>query len=102
MWKSGTRLGVDPVTGWVYEVHLVGELNEEALLRIRGELGDVTARSEPASTQLTVALPDQAALLGVLDRLQALGLTLREVHRMSEPEGGATTRSQTWRPAGRD
>jgi len=88
------------VTFWVYEVQVVGELNDRTLFHIRAELGDVSAISEPASTQLTVTLPDQAGLLGVLDRLQALGLTLREVHRLSVPEsaGSRGSRSQPPRP----
>jgi len=34
---------------------------------------------------LTGVLPDQSALYGVLNRLQALGLELVEVRRLAEP-----------------
>jgi hypothetical protein len=86
------------VTFWVYEVQVVGDLNDRTLSRIRAELGDVSAISEPASTQLTISLPDQAGLLGLLDRLQALGLTLREVHRLSAPERASSTGSRSEPP----
>ena len=38
----------------------------------------------PAETVLTGVVPDQAALYGVLNRLQALGLDLVEVRRVRE------------------
>ena len=60
-------------------------------IRIRGGLGrtiqaafpDLIARAEGADTVLAGPLPDQAALYGVLTRIEALGLELLEVRRES-------------------
>jgi hypothetical protein len=60
---------------------------------VRGRLGrtmraafpDLHARAQSQDTLLTGALPDQAALHGVLARIEALGLELLEVRRL---EGG--------------
>jgi hypothetical protein len=63
-------------------------------IRVRGELGrtiqaafpGLNARAEGADTVLAGPLPDQAALYGVLTRIEALGLELLEVRRES-PDG---------------
>ncbi len=59
-------------------------------IRIRGQLGRTMcaafpalhARTQGEDTLLTGALPDQAALHGVLARIEALGLELLEVRRL--------------------
>lgn len=61
---------------------------------VRGRLGrtmrtafpDLYAQAHGEDTLLTGVLPDQAALYGVLDRVEALGLELLEVRRES-PSG---------------
>ena len=63
-------------------------------IRVRGGLGrtikaafpDLDARAAGPDTVLAGALPDQAALYGVLARIEALGLELLEVRRES-PDG---------------
>lgn len=65
-------------------------------IRVRGVLGrtiqaafpDLIARAEGPDTVLAGPLPDQAALYGVLARIEALGLELLEVRR--ESPGGVT------------
>jgi hypothetical protein len=59
-------------------------------IRIRGQLGrtmlaafpDLHAQAQGEGTLLTGVLPDQAALHGVLARIEALGLELLEVRRL--------------------
>jgi hypothetical protein len=59
-------------------------------IRIRGRLGrtmrtafpDLHAEAQGEDTLLTGVLPDQAALHGVLTRIEALGLELLEVRRL--------------------
>jgi hypothetical protein len=59
---------------------------------VRGHLGEtmlsafpaLRARRSGADTVLTGALPDQAALYGVLAEIEALGLELLEVHRLTQ------------------
>ena len=68
---------------------------------VRGQLGETMRSAFPAlrvqlrgtDTVLTGALPDQAALYGVLAEIEALGLELLEVRRLlardeDEPGGG--------------
>jgi hypothetical protein len=65
-------------------------------IRVRGRLGRTMRSAFPAlhaqaqgeDTVLTGTLADQAALYGVLARIEALGLELLEVHR--ESPGGVT------------
>jgi hypothetical protein len=60
-------------------------------IRLRGHLGPTTlgafigleGRHDEHDTVLAGELPDQAALFGVLDQLQALGLELLELRRLS-------------------
>jgi hypothetical protein len=57
-------------------------------ITIRGRLGDtlidafdgLTATSTPAQTVLRGELADQAALYGVLERIESFGLELLDVH----------------------
>jgi hypothetical protein len=57
-------------------------------ITVGGRLGDaliaafdgLTAKSTPAQTVLSGELADQAALYGVLERIESLGLELLDVH----------------------
>ena len=59
-------------------------------ISVRGHLGEMTRSAFPSldaeprghDTLLTGALPDQAALHGVLAQIEALGLELVEVRRL--------------------
>jgi hypothetical protein len=59
------------------------------VIRVRGVLSDrlltafpgLRSRAERGYTELAGALPDQAALHGVLAQIEALGLELLEVRR---------------------
>ena len=61
-------------------------------IRVRGRLGRTIRAAFPAlrapiqgeDTLLTGALPDQAALHGVLTQIEALGLELLEVRRLPD------------------
>ena len=67
-----------------FEIHVRGSLSPEALV----EFENLRATVVPAETVLTGVVPDQAALYGVLNRLQALGLDLVEVRRVREDPAG--------------
>ena len=62
-------------------------------ISVRGHVGKIALSAFPAlraqhcgrDTVLTGALPDQAALYGVLAELEALGLELLEVRRLPPP-----------------
>ena len=63
-----------------YQVRVRGQLSK-TMLAAFPELRAQVLRSE---TLLTGQLPDQAALFGVLDRVEALGLDLLEVFRAED------------------
>jgi hypothetical protein len=69
-------------------------------ITVRGRMGDaltaafdgLTATPSPAHTVLGGELADQAALYGVLERIESLGLELLEVRRTAShpnPQGGS-------------
>ena len=68
------------------------------LIRVRGVLGammlaafpGLEARESGTDTVLTGLLPDQAALHGLLAQIEALGLELVEVRRVSGATAGTS------------
>jgi hypothetical protein len=65
------------VTSPYYEIRVVGILPPEALL----DFERLTASVEPVETVLHGPLPDQAALHGLLARLETFGVQVLEVRR---------------------
>jgi hypothetical protein len=61
-----------------YEIYVRGHLGET----VRSAFPALRAQTRGEDTVLTGALPDQAALYGVLAEMEALGLELLEVRRM--------------------
>jgi len=72
------------VTTWVFEVQVRGEVTDQVLARLRAEFEQVVAFPEPASTLITGSVPDQAALVGMLNHLDALGLEVREMRQLAD------------------
>jgi hypothetical protein len=66
-----------------YQIRIRGVLSERLLRAFPG----LEAQTRGGQTVLAGALPDQAALHGVLDRIEALGLSLLEV-RSGAPGSG--------------
>jgi hypothetical protein len=65
-----------------YEIRITGILPPEALL----DFEDLTASVEPVETVVQGPLPDQAALNGLLARLETLGVQVLEIRRLhSQP-----------------
>jgi hypothetical protein len=50
----------------------------------------MNASVEPVETVLHGPVRDQAALYGLLDRIQALGLELLEVRQLPDPPAGSS------------
>jgi hypothetical protein len=75
-----------------YEIQVGGLLSE----RLLGAFPELHARGVGRVTVLVGDLPDQAALYGVLSRIEALGLELLEVRRgRSRLEGSAEADGST-------
>ena len=73
-----------------YEIRVKGRLSEA--MQVAFEEFEIT--TEPVETVLHGQVLDQAALHGLLDRIQALGLELVEVRRLAagEPRQSETER----------
>jgi hypothetical protein len=72
----------DAIVGRVgasYEIRVRGRVTESLLPHFEG----LSARVEPVETVLFGKVQDQAALHGLLDRIESLGLELVEVRRYS-------------------
>jgi hypothetical protein len=69
-----------PFGGGSYEIRIKGRLSGSLLAVFEG----MTTSVEPGATVLHGAVRDQAALYGLLDRVQSLGLELIEVRRLPE------------------
>jgi len=65
-----------------YEIHIKGRMSEQLISVFEGM--DATVQSESVETVLRGPVLDQAALHGLLDRIQALGLELVEVRRLPD------------------
>jgi hypothetical protein len=59
-----------------YEITVRGRLSDTLV----GAFDGLTAKSLPAQTVLSGHITDQAALYGVLERIESLGLELLHVH----------------------
>jgi hypothetical protein len=67
-----------------YEIRVKGRLNAT----VRSAFHGMVATTQPPETVLVGPLADQAALYGVLARVQSLGLELMEIRRVpSDPAG---------------
>jgi hypothetical protein len=67
-----------------YEIRVSGLVPDSVLAEIEG----VQVIVEPVQTVLRGPVVDQAALHGIINRLQRLGLDLIEVRRLAEPSDG--------------
>lgn len=70
-----------------FEIRVEGIVDEASL----ADLGEVSVTTMAATTVLTGAATDQAALLGVLSRLRAHGLVVTEMHRLPAGDPGQDT-----------
>jgi hypothetical protein len=71
-----------------YEIRIKGKVGEPVL----ASFADLDASIRPAETVLRGTIPDQAALHGLLDRIQSLGLELIEL-RQVESSSRQTSRT---------
>jgi hypothetical protein len=81
-----------PFSGGDYEIRIKGRLSDSLLAAFEG----LTATVKPVETVLYGPVQDQAALYGLLDRIQSLGLELVEIRQLpaSAEEGSAEPEPQ--------
>jgi hypothetical protein len=77
------------VSSSYYEIRVAGVLPPEALL----DFDRLTASVEPVETVVHGSLRDQAALQGLLARLENLGIQILEVRRLRDGEPPSDERS---------
>jgi hypothetical protein len=86
VWACDSELlGAAAVPSSYYEIRVTGVLPPEALL----DFDRLTASVEPVETVVHGALQDQAALNGLLARLEAFGVEVIEVRRLHEKDQSA-------------
>ena len=71
-----------PARGGNYEIRIKGRLSESVLSAFE----DLSATVEPVETVLYGPVQDQAALSGLMARIQALGLELVAIRRLPPSE----------------
>lgn len=72
-----------------YEIRVTGVLPPEALL----DFDRLTASVEPVETVLHGPLRDQAALNGLLARLETFGVQVLEIRRLQDRDTSASERN---------
>ena len=84
----GRGQGCVGVAGMEYEIRVAGEVPPEAL----AELGEAHLTVQGVETILRGSVVDQAALVGIVNWLQLLGIELREIRQAGsdQPDVGST------------
>jgi hypothetical protein len=87
-WPSDSDLLGAAVSSSYYEIRVAGVLPPEALL----DFDRLTASVEPVETVVHGPIQDQAALQGLLARLESCGIQVLEIRRLraadAPPDGG--------------
>jgi hypothetical protein len=71
-----------PFGGGSYEIRLAGRLSDSVLAAFECQARGLTVSVEPAEMVLYGPVQDQAALLGLVDRILSSGLEVVEVRRL--------------------
>jgi hypothetical protein len=74
-WQEGSAV---PFASGDYEIRIKGRLSDSLLAGFEG----LTTTVQPVETVLYGPVQDQAALYGLLDRIQSLGLELVEIRQL--------------------
>jgi hypothetical protein len=90
-WPCVSELLGAAVPSSYYEIRVAGVLPPEALL----DFDRLTASVEPVETLVHGPIQDQAALHGLLARLEAVGVQVIEVRRLHERDPSADDKDRT-------
>jgi hypothetical protein len=84
-----------PVAPAAYRIRVLGSVGPGWASWFNGlAVAETLALGEPAETNLTGTVPDQAALRGILNKLWDLNLTLLAVERLAAPGPAAPMESE--------
>jgi len=72
----------------MYEIQVVGQIDNDLVTEMSVEFGDVVSTTSYALTLVSGEVPDQSALVGLLDHLHALGVTVVGLQRVPVAEAG--------------
>ncbi len=72
------------MTHWTYEIRVVGDVDPHALQQVEAEFDDVQTLAELPGTLLICSVPDQAAVLGLLDEIHGLGLHIQSAQALPD------------------
>ncbi|MER5450637.1 hypothetical protein ABT052_10255 [Streptomyces sp. NPDC002766] len=86
--RPGPRRAEARAVGGEFEIRIKGRVGQA----FRSAFAELTVTVNPPETVLYGAGLDQAALYGILDRIQALGLELVEVRRLPGGTGDTGTK----------
>jgi hypothetical protein len=70
--------------GWAYDVQIGGTVSADVVEQLKVEFTEVTVTLQPPRSVISGIIPDQAAMVGVVARLQDLGLDVCEIRRSVE------------------
>jgi hypothetical protein len=86
------------MTALQFEIRVAGALPADVL----EELEDLRVVTQPTETVLQGPVTDQAALIGIINRLQGLGIELRGVRQLGavQPRTNRHVRDVVRRPGG--
>ena len=79
-----------------YEIRIAGTVPAQVI----DELGDAWIAPQGVETVLRGSVPDQAALVGIINWLQGLGIELREVRQIEDATSGGDVRPEGRREPG--
>ncbi len=82
---SSNELGHHPI----YQIEIKGHLKEKWIAWLDSMVIEITKQGDSDNTIIKVAIPDQAALRGTLNKLWDLNLTLISVIQLNNLEGNA-------------
>jgi hypothetical protein len=84
-----TGADCERVTPASYEIRIKGRVGDPVL----ATFANLKASVRPAETVLRGVIKDQAALHGVIDRIQSLGLELIEIRQVGDPQTSRASES---------
>jgi len=78
----------------IYQLTVAGRLNDKWITWLDNMVIEIQSHKDHENTVIKVAIPDQAALRGILNKLWDLNLTLITVNQLQDKNEGASNERQ--------